>query len=422
MELQLPKGTRDFPPREKLVRDEIVGRLTALFRRYGFQPLETPAFERMDVLSAKYAGGAEILKETFRFTDQGERELALRYDLTVPLARFVAMNPQLKMPFKRYAIGKVFRDGPIKLGRYREFYQCDVDTVGTASMLADAECLRLGATVFAELGIPARYSVNNRRVLEALLKQGGVPEEKLLDAMLALDKLEKVGLDEVKKELNERAIPEDSVQTVVELSKSDAKKEELLTQLKGLLPDEPGVQELEEFFSYLDGVDINFNPALSRGLAYYTSTVFEAFAEESKVTSSLSGGGRYDTMIGGLIGKGDVPAVGISFGLEPILDVLAEQGLESPSVVQLYVVPIKTQRECVAIAEQLRSAGLNVAVDLKGRGVSKNLDYANSEGIPWVLIVGPQELEAGTVKLRDMRAGTEEALAVDTVAQRLRVE
>ncbi|RME31367.1 histidine--tRNA ligase [Candidatus Woesearchaeota archaeon] len=417
MKLQLPKGTRDFAPREKLARDKIVARLTCIFQSYGFMPLETPSFERWEVLSAKYAGGAEILNETFRFTDQGGRELALRYDLTVPLARYVAMNPQLKMPFKRYAIGKVFRDGPIKLGRYREFYQCDVDTIGAASMLADAECIRLGNAVFNELGIKAVYSVNNRKVLEALLAKGGVPKEKLIDAMLTLDKLEKVGLDNVQKELAEKGIPESSVTFVVALrEKSNEEKLEAIKQELG----EEAIKELTELFSYLEGVPIDFNPALSRGLAYYTSTVFEAFAQNSKVTSSLSGGGRYDNMIGGLVGRGDIPAVGVSFGLEPILDVLKEQGLEEAGVVQLYVVPIRTMKESAGIAEQLRAAGINVALDLKGRSISKNLEYANSEGIPFVVIVGPKELEAGTVKLRDMKAGTEAELSVEEVAQRVK--
>ncbi len=418
MQLQLPKGTRDIPPRERLARDKIIGTLTRIFQRYGFQPLETPTFERWDVLSAKYTGGAEILKETFRFTDQGGRDLALRYDLTVPLARYVAMNPQLRMPFKRYAIGKVFRDGPIKLGRYREFYQCDVDTVGAASMLADAECLRLGTAVFAALGITARYRVNNRKVLEALLAKGGVPTDRLVDAMLTLDKLRKLGADSVKEELAEKGLPPDAIDFILSIDEHST-QDKLAAIRKELGAEHPALQELEELFSYLDGVDLIFDPALSRGLAYYTGTIFEAFAENSVVTSSLSGGGRYDGMIGQLTGRGEIPAVGVSFGLEPIMDVLAAQGLAAETSIDAYLIPITTQRACAGIAEELRAAGVRLLMDLKGRGLSKNLSYASSEGIPYVIIIGPKELEAGEAKLRDMTSGEERPLPLSALADAL---
>src|SRR3990167_5293613 len=161
MELQLPKGTRDFSPEEKIVRDKIVNTLKEVFELYGYAPLETPVFERYEILASKYAGGAEILKETFRFKDQGDRELGLRYDLTVPLARFVSMNPNLKMPFKRYQIGEVFRDGPIKIGRLREFWQCDVDIIGIKSMAADAEVIKLSLTAFKKLNLNPKIKVNN---------------------------------------------------------------------------------------------------------------------------------------------------------------------------------------------------------------------------------------------------------------------
>lgn len=423
MELQLPKGVRDFPPEEMILRNRLITTLQKVFERYGFNPLETPSFERLDVLSAKYAGGAEILKETFRFKDQGGRDLALRYDLTVPLCRYVGMNPQLKLPFKRYAIGRVYRDGPTKLGRYREFYQCDADIVGTPSVLADAECIRVALAGFRELGLPVTISVNNRKLLEELLEKGGVPKEKVLDAMLVLDKLKKVGLDQVKKELAEKGISDDSVDFVVTISASKQSTREKLQLIVNNIGQTPGCNELAELFSYLEGVDnVFFDSALSRGLAYYTGTVFEGFVPDSNVTSSVCGGGRYDKMVSDFLGtSGPLPAVGFSFGLEPIMDVLKQcSPNEKRTQVKVYVIPIKTPLESVAIAERLRDACINVDIDLNDKSISKNLDYANSYGIPYVLIVGKRELEEGKVKLKEMQSGNETFVTVDEAISQLK--
>ena len=426
MELQLPKGVRDFPPDEALARDALVEKLKRVFERYGYNPLETPTFERLDVLAAKYAGGDEILTETFRFRDQGKRDLGLRYDLTVPLARFVGMNPQLKLPFKRYAVGRVFRDGPVKLGRYREFYQCDADIIGTKSVLADAECIRVAVAGFKALGIPVTISVNNRKLLEALLAKGGVPTEKAVAAMLILDKVKKVALADLKKELAEKDIPVESVDFIITASADKQTTEEKLAAIKEYLgSDSAGYQEVVELLGYLQGVEtVVFDPSLARGLAYYTGTVFEGYAVESVVTSSVCGGGRYDTLIGGLLGKPDAyPAVGFSFGLEPIMDVLREQekgAAQRKTKVQVYLIPIKTLTACAAIAERLRAAGVNVDMDLAGKSISKNLDYANSYGIPFVVIAGQQELSQSKVKLKSMETGQEEILSVDEVIARLK--
>ena len=424
MELQLPKGVRDFPPEEAIARDALLTKLKRVFERYGYNPLETPTFERMDVLAAKYAGGDEILKETFRFRDQGKRALGLRYDLTVPFARFVGMNPQLKLPFKRYAIGRVFRDGPLKLGRYREFYQCDADIVGTKSVLADAECIRLALAGFAELGLNVTIAVNNRKLLEALLAKGGVAKAQAVDAMLTLDKVKKIPLADLKKELAEKTIAAASVDFIITVSTEERSNKERLAAIKEYLGGEPeGYQEVAALLTYLDGVaNVRFDPSLARGLAYYTGTVFEGFVQGSAITSSVCGGGRYDTLIGGLLGHPDAyPAVGFSFGIEPIMDVLKEQGVtQRKSAVQAYVIPIKTLTECAAIVEQLRRAGINVDMDLAGKSISKNLDYANSYAIPYVIIAGQQELSQGKVKLKEMGSGKEELLTVEEAIVRLK--
>ncbi len=423
MELQLPKGVRDFPPEEMILRNKLISTLQQVFERYGFNPLETPTFERLDVLSAKYAGGAEILKETFRFKDQGDRELALRYDLTVPFARFVGMNPQLKQPFKRYAIGRVYRDGPIKLGRYREFYQCDADVVGSASILADAECVRMALAGFKELGLPVKISVNNRKLLDELLEKGGVPKERAVEAMLVLDKLKKIGLADVKKELAEKAIPEASVDFIITISTDNKSNDEKFELIKEYVGETPGTRELAELLSYLaDAADVVFDPSLARGLAYYTGTVFEGFVPESKVTSSVCGGGRYDTLIAGLLdNKQAYPAVGFSFGLEPIMDALKEKNpAERRTLAKAYVIPIKAPNDGFAVAEQFRQAGVPVDLDLNGRSISKNLDYANSYSIPFVVIVGKKELEAGKVKLKDMASGEESLVTVEEAIGKLK--
>ncbi len=422
MKLQLPKGVRDFPPEEKILRDELISGLTRVFQRYGYNPLETPIFERWEVLSAKFAGGEEILKETFKFADQGKRDLALRYDLTVPFARFVGMNPQVKMPFKRYAIGRVFRDGPIKLGRYREFMQCDADIVGSKSMAADAESIRVTLAGFKELGIPVTVSVNNRKLLEEILLKNGVPKEKLIEAILILDKIKKVKLEEVQKELKEKGIKEDSVNFVVELSTQKNSNQDKIKKIKEYLGGESeGLKEITELFSFLEGVeDVMFDPGLARGLAYYTSTVFEAFGKKTKVTSSLCGGGRYDKMIPELLqSKVEFPAVGLSFGLEPIMDVLKEKKELIKTLVKVYVIPIKNPEQVIPIVEQLRGAGINADMDLNNRSISKNLDYANSYGIPFVLICGQKELESKKVKLKDMKSGEESVLSVEEVVKKL---
>ena len=196
MELKRAKGTEDFIPEDKLVRNEIVSTLKKVFERYGFNPLETPILERYSTLSARYAGGAEILKETFRLKDQGKRELGLRYDLTVPLCRFVAMNPQLSMPFKRYEIGKVFRDGPITRARVREFWQCDVDIVGVKSTIADVEIIKLAIAAMKDLKLKCKIKVNNRKLLNEIIEYAGVKKDKL-NVILSIDKLYNIGKDNV---------------------------------------------------------------------------------------------------------------------------------------------------------------------------------------------------------------------------------
>ncbi len=420
MELMNARGTRDYAPEEKIARQKIVDMLRQVFELYGFSPLETPILERLEVLSAKYAGGAEILKETFKLKDQGDRDLGLRYDLTVPFSRFVGTNPTLKMPFKRYAIDKVFRDGPIKAGRVREFWQCDVDIVGSASMLADAQCIQIAQRVFENLNLDVNITINSRKILDGILRQSGVPEDKLGDAILEVDKLKKIGVDEVKKNLEKLGIDDDAITKSLGLFSVRGSNDEKIKNLKVFLRDNEalvGLAEVEEILSYVDNKNVVFDVALARGLSYYTGPVFEVFLKNTSLMSSaLSAGGRYDKMIGNFLGgTKEYPAVGISFGLEPITTVLGLLNKEQKSpktVTKLYVIPIKTTKECIKIAEEFRQEGINTDIDLVGKGISKNLDYANALEIPHVIFAGEDELKQKKVKLKDMKTGKEDLLTV----------
>lgn len=413
--LKLPKGMRDFPPGEKILRDEIISLLKRTFELYGFNPLGTPIVERWEVLSSKYGGGADILKEAFRLRDQGGRELGLRYEMTTSLARFVGMNPQIKKPFKAYQIGPVYRDGPVKRGRYREFWQCDVDIVGARSMLADAEIVNLTLDFFSRINLEIKIIVNNRKLLKEMVAKAGINKEKALEAIISLDKLAKIGQEGVLKELLGKGIAKEKASALLEMV--SRKK---LSAVASELPHSEGIKELEEFFSYIDNNQVIFDPSLARGLAYYTGTIYEVYLEG--FGSSLAAGGRYDEMIGQFLeSKEQIPAVGISFGLEPIMDVLLEQRKQAKnSVTQVLVIPIQSTAECQRITQRLRRAGIKTDMDLVGRGISANLSYANSYQIPYALIVGPEELELSKVKLRDMITGKEELLTVEDVIEKFK--
>ena len=426
---QAPRGTSDFFGKEKRLRDSVLTKLKNAFELYGFEPLETPAFENYEVLSAKFAGGEEILKETYCFNDQGGRKLGLRYDFTVPLARFFAGNPNLPKPFKRYALGTVWRDGPLKVGRYREFVQCDVDTIGVSSVAADAEMLALACSALSSIGIPFLIKVNNRKLLNSMLSKAGVPAEKQLSAILSLDKLEKIGWQGVEKELLEKGscTPQQSI---------EIKRLFSLNDLQGELASFDGASELSELLSICEKMGVarfvKFSPSLARGLNYYTGSIFEATVENGEklgITSSIAAGGRYDEMVGDFLKQAGgreekIPAVGISFGLSVLCDVLArmqgEAEAKNISSVKAFVIPIAGEQEAFAIVQRLRSAGIPSAIDLIGRGISKNLEYASKQGIAYAVFIGPQEAKLGKVKLRDLRSGEEKIVSANELVDLLK--
>jgi len=418
MEIKNARGTRDFSGRDAILRNKIVSTLKGVFEVYGYSPLETPNIERYDILSSKYAGGAEILKETFRFKDQGKRELGLRYDLTVPMCRYISMNPNIKLPFKRYAVGDVFRDGPIEKARYRQFTQCDVDVVGVSGMTADAEILALTQMAFKKLGFDTIIKFNNRKLLnDLLLSVDGFKKTELEEAILSIDKYNKIGKEGVRKELKEKGFSKKAIDNIfVTLFPSPVGSTDRLINvtLSRLFPNSEGLKEIKELRSLLKilKVKAEFDISLARGLSYYTGTIMEVYLKNSAVKSSVCAGGRYDNMIGSFLGKGNYPAVGVSFGLDRIYDAYVEKNkIEQKTVTKVYIIPISTFKDSLKIAEELRDEDVNIDIDLSGKGPSKNLQYANALGIPYVLFVGKEELKQGKVKLKDMSSGKEKLMS-----------
>lgn len=424
MKLRLSKGTKDYLPDEQIVRNQIKDMLRSVFERYGYSPIETPVLELKEILASKYAGGAEILKEMFTLQDQGDRDLALRYDLTVPLARVIGMNPALKMPFKRYEMGRVFRDGPIKLGRLREFWQCDIDIVGSSDLYYDAELIALAIDGLKALDLSAYIEINNRKILTGIMEDVNVPEKFRNSAILSVDKLKKVGMLGVKKELVEKKIDVD-FDILFKFLNFKGSNNKILSDLKNLLKSKTGLLGVEEmeillakFEKFNMKADVRFTPSLARGLDYYTGMIFEGFVKDSVMTSSICGGGRWDNMVGKLVGKDlSPPAVGFTFGLDAIFSAISKN--ERSSVVDVWLCPIKAFDESIEILSELRNNKIRADIDAKQRGISKNLDYANKLGIPFVLILGSEELSTNKLRLKDMATGDESLLSLKDLIKRL---
>ena len=416
MKLQRAKGTQDFLPEQKIVRQYIIDTLREVFELYGYSQLETPVLERYETLSSKYAGGSEILKEIFTLKDKGNRELALRYDLTVPFSRVIAMNPQLKMPFKRYQIGQVFRDGPISTGRVREFWQCDVDIVGIKKMTADAEILSLADMVYKKLGLKVKIKVNNRKVLNSILKEADITENPE-DIILTIDKLYKIGIKGVKEELKSKKLNDKQINKIINLISIKGSNQQKLKELSKL-ENKEGLEEIKELLSYLKEfkTKVGFDITLARGLSYYTGTIFEVVLNKD-LSLSLGGGGRYDDMISKFMdSKQEYPAVGISFGLDRIYNLLVNKNIKKTNT-KIFIIPIQTLKESLSIAQKLRENNINTDIDLNNKGISKNLDYANKLNIPYVLFIGENELKKKKLKLKDMNSGKEKFLTISQICK-----
>lgn len=416
MDYQNVKGTQDYLPDTEVIRRGIRRIIEDVFIQYGCKPLETPILNYTELLASKYGGGAEILEEMYTLTDRGERDLALRYDLTIPFAKVVAMNPSIRRPFKRYEIGKVFRDGPIKTGRLREFTQCDVDIVGIESQVAEAELMMMAMDAFRKLGLKVSIQYNNRKLLAGMLEVFGTTDEKINKVILILDKLEKVGLEAVTVELREQALLPSTINSITRFITAEDNASSgyfnPFSERNGQI--KQGVAELKELESYLEflGVDeqCTFNPFLARGLEIYTGTIYEIFLSDNSIKSSIGSGGRYDNAIGGLIGTNEsYSTVGISLGLDVIYTALLsskENIVENPDV-DFYVIPINTEKQALLVARHLRDKGYKVEYEMGKKRLGKALDKANKEKFRNVIIIGENEVKNNQIKIKDMFSGEE---------------
>lgn len=409
-ELKNIKGTSDFLPKEQLLKNKITKTLTKVFESYGYLPLETSTLCYYDLLASKYAGGAEILKEVYKLTDQGKRELGLRYDLTVPFAKVISMNKDLSLPFKRYEIGKVYRDGPVKLGRNREFYQCDVDVCGLEGPIVEAELMALACQGYKDLGIDIYIEWNNRKLLSGLIKEAKIEESVISKVILSVDKLAKIGEDGVLKELEDLGIDKSCFDKLFSyfkldintlLNMFDSSENELLNQ---------GLKETKELNDILNKLGLEeciFTPYLARGLEIYTGVVFEVFDKQKRITSAIGGGGRYDKIITNFINDGNLyPAVGLSFGLSPIYEILSKENNAMDNLYDLFIIPMETEIECLSLANKLREKGMKVLVEMKKKKMKKSLDWANKNNIPYVIIIGDNEINSNKITIKNMNTGT----------------
>ncbi len=423
----IPKGTRDFGQVEMARRNYIFDTIKGVFQLYGFQQIETPSMENLSTLMGKY--GEEGDKLLFRIQNSGEKaalapEKGLRYDLTVPFARYVVQHrEEIVFPFKRFQIQPVWRADRPQKGRYREFYQCDVDVIGSDSLLGELELIQIVEEVYRRLGIRVCLHINNRKILAGIAEVIGAPD-KMIDITVAIDKLDKIGVEAVNAELLERGLNNEQVaalQPILNLSGSTAEK---LTALKTILATSEtglkGVDEMEEVFRLLETVgcqlSIELDLCLARGLNYYTGAIFEVKALDAQI-GSITGGGRYDNLTG-IFGLPNVSGVGISFGADRIYDVLTELDLFPKELLSATQVLFATFGDAelnyaLGWAKALRARNIAVEVYPEPTKMKKQMGYADDKRIPYVAIVGGNEMETNTVMLKNMTTGEQQQVTLD---------
>ena len=448
----LPKGTRDFDPEQMGKRTYIIDTIKGVFRTFGFQPMETPSMEKLSVLTGKY--GQEGDQLLFKVLDNGNflvdtteddyRQGAntllpkisgkgLRYDLTVPFARYVVMNQhEITFPFRRYQVQPVWRADRPQKGRYREFYQCDADVVGTDALLCEAEIILMLETVFSQLKL-TDYTIklNDRRLLHGLAEVLGVPDKET-DLLVAIDKLDKIGEEKVLEELRTRGFDEAAMEKLRPIFKLTGSNDEQLTTVATLLADSPvgqqGVAALREVMTLAQSLGssldhLAFDMTLARGLSYYTGAILEVKAHQGSLTSSISGGGRYDNLTG-VFGLPGVSGVGISFGVDRMYDVLDELDLfPEASQVSTQVLFVNFDRrlepQVLPLVSQVRQAGVAAEMYPEPVKMKKQFAYADKKGIPYAVVVGPDELASGQYSLKDLRTGEQEGLSLDEIVAKV---
>ncbi len=447
----IPKGTRDYSPEIMVKRNYIFDTIKSVFKLYGYMPLETPAMENLSTLMGKY--GDEGDKLLFKILNSGdflsnipETELAgknslkltnkisekgLRYDLTVPFARFVVQHQsEISFPFKRYQIQPVWRADRPQKGRYREFYQCDVDVVGSDSLLNEVELIQIVDEVYRRLKLRVRLLINNRKVLAGIAEIIGYPE-KLTDITVAIDKMDKIGIDNVNAELQEKGLTEEAILKLQPILNLEGDTKEKLQQLRTILQNSPtglkGIEELTQVFSYLNEMplqtEIKLDLTLARGLSYYTGAIFEVKALDAEM-GSITGGGRYDDLTG-IFGLKNVSGVGISFGADRIFDVMTQLDLfpeDANTTTRILFVNFGEKEECfcLPLLRQLRNEGINAEIYPEAAKMKKQMTYADRKKIPFVALVGENEIKEGTVSLKNMSTGEQANIKTDELAVHLK--
>jgi len=432
----IPKGTRDFSPTEMVRRNYIFDTIKSVFQRYGYQPIETPAMENLSTLMGKY--GVEGDKLLFKILNSGDylnkipgpkfqnpisteftgfiTERGLRFDLTVPFARYVVQHRnEITFPFKRYQIQPVWRADKPQKGRYREFFQCDVDVIGSKSQLNEVELVQIIDDVFSRLKIKNTIKINNRKVLMGIAEY--IDEsEKFINITVAIDKLDKIGIEKVKEELSANGISNDAIEKLEEILNFKGTNSQKIEFLKGLLESSvagnEGMQEVSDVFDTLKKLEldseIEFDLTLARGLNYYTGAIFEVIAKDVKI-GSICGGGRYDDLTG-IFGLPDVSGVGVSFGADRVYDVMLEQNLFPAATqinTQVFFVNFgeEEQKYCISLVDKLRKAGINTELFPDSAKMKKQMNYADKNNIPIVVLIGENEINDSQFTFRDMRTG-----------------
>lgn len=446
----IPKGTRDFSPEEMVRRNYIFSTIKQSFQRYGYMPIETPSMEKLSTLTGKY--GDEGDKLIFKILNSGDylskanesalndkdsgalissiSEKALRYDLTVPFARYVVQHQnEISFPFKRYQIQPVWRADRPQKGRYREFYQCDADVVGSDSLLFEVELIQLFDEVLSNLNIPDfTIKINNRKILSAIAEITG-ESDKLIDITVAIDKLDKIGEDGVVKELSEKGVSNKAIEIIKPLFSISGSNADIVNQMRNLLSSskvgQKGIDELEFVFSKIDRLGLKqakleFDITLARGLNYYTGAIFEVKANGVSI-GSICGGGRYDDLTG-IFGLKDVSGVGISFGADRIYDVLEELNLFpefSQETTQLMFVNFgeKEEEYCLALLKQVREDGINAELYPSSAKMKKQMTYANNKNIKYVALIGSNEIENKEVTIKNMISGEQETIKKENLTE-----
>ena len=437
----IPKGTRDFGPEEMIKRTYIFDTIKSVFRTCGFMPLETPAMENLSTLLGKY--GDEGDKLLFKILNSGDYlngitseqleagsnalstkicEKGLRYDLTVPFARYVVQHQsEISFPFKRYQIQPVWRADRPQKGRYREFYQCDVDVIGSRSLINEVELIDIVQKVFAKLGIAVVLKMNNRKVLYGIAETIG-HADKMMDITIAIDKLEKIGLEAVNEELRDKGISEEAVQALQPILSLSGSNSEKLSKLREAIGASEtglkGIEEMETIFGYTDALniplEIELDLSLARGLNYYTGAIFEVKAKDFAI-GSICGGGRYDDLTG-IFGMPNMSGVGISFGADRIYDVMTGLNLfpaETKGTTRVLLLNFGKKEELAAlkVMQQLRQADIACEIYPESAKMKKQMEYANRRGVPYVVIIGSDELAEGAATLKNMTTGEQTKVA-----------